>query len=267
MSIFARLQFDSTFQGQNVIPYSNNVTNQMNSMPQLLSQWQINDISNSNVGGYVQNPVINVVNNLVNEANTILNIPSVANTNVTAILVSCNTLISSAGLFISHTNRMSGVTGIDPNNPTLPTYQTAIATGKIVSYIVNQSDGVQNNAPMLGSFTSLYSGNNLNSYYSTIQNYANTIQNSINITANGLGSWIYTSNLSPTTVNTMASEIASIATFMDTRRNADLNFYYNSQSVVSDYNNVRQYSNMGQTETTITNNLTGTPKLLSRINS
>jgi hypothetical protein len=36
--------------------------------------------------------------------------------------------------------------------------------------------------------------------------------------------------------------------------------------MLADYNTVRQFSNLGQSETTILNDYTGTSKLLTRIN-
>ena len=139
---------------------------------------------------------------------------------------------------------------------------------KLVSYIVYQSDGVQNNAPLIGSFTSLYTSSNLTSYYTTIQNYATVVQNSLTAYTDPIsGITTSTSNLTQTQANTISSDIANVASFMNTRRNADVTFYTNSQSVVSDYNSVKQFSNMGSTETNLTNNLIGTSKLTTRLNS
>ena len=248
MSIFARLQFDGSFQGNNTTEMSDSVKNHMNTMPQMLNSWQKQDLADSNAGGYFQNPVITITNSIWGVANGIIGIANLASSNVTQVYSAANTLFTSANNFMQHTNRISGVSGTDPDNPSLPTYQSAIGAGKLVSYIVYQSDGIQNNAPLIGSFTSLYTSNNLTSYYITIQNYATTVQNSLNVST-------YQSNLTQTQANTIASNIANVALFMDTRRNADLTFYTNSQLIVSDYNKVRTFSNMGQTETDLTNNL------------
>lgn len=268
MSIFARLQFDSAFQGDNVTPMSDNVIKHMDAMPQMLNEWQKTDVGNSDTSGYLQNPVGTVSTNIWNVANNIISVTGLASSNITQVLTAATTLSTAANTFMQHTNRMSGAFGADPNDPTLPTYRTAIGAGKLISYIVYQSDGVQNNAPMIGSFTSIYSGDNLATYYSTIQNYASQVQNSIIATTDPITFEItYTSNLSQSTANTMASNLSNTASFMNTRRTADVTFYNNSQSVISDYNNVRQFSNMGATETDLTNNLIGTTKLTSRLNS
>lgn len=268
MSIFARLQFDSSFQGNNVTAMSNNVINHMNTMPPLLNTWQTQDLSDSNVGGYFNNPVITVTNNIWGVANGIIAINHLQSTNIAQIYTAATTLFTAANNFMQHTNRMSGVSSADPENPSLPTYQSAIGAGKLVSYIVYQSDGVQNNAPMIGSFTSLYSGNNLTSYYSTIQNYVVQVQNSIIANTDPeTGNTTYTSSMSQTTANQIVSNMANTSSFMNARRTADVTFYTNTQSIISDYNAVRGFSKMGQTESDLTNNLIGSSKLLTRINS
>ena len=58
-----------------------------------------------------------------------------------------------------------------------------------------------------------------------------------------------------------------IVNLMNNRRNGDVNFYYNSQDIVSNYNQLKQFSSPGQTELYILNNYIGTDKLKTRINS
>jgi hypothetical protein len=52
---------------------------------------------------------------------------------------------------------------------------------------------------------------------------------------------------------------------MVTTSNVDINFFTNSRSVVDDYNAVKGFTKMGQTEIYLTENLIGSNKLLSRI--
>lgn len=247
---------------------SNSVIKHMDTMPPMLNEWQTQDVSNSNVGGYFTNPVIGVTNSVWTLANSIISITGLASSNISQIRTAATTLSTAANNFMQHTNRMSGVADADPNNPLLPTYKSAIGAGKLVSYIVYQSDGVQNNSPMIGSFTSLYSSSNLTSYYTTVQNYATDVQNSIiAIIDPDLGTTTYTSNMSQTVANTMTTNLSIISSFMDARRTADVTFYTNSQAVITDYNTVKQFSNMGATESDMTNNLVGSTKLLTRLNS
>jgi hypothetical protein len=61
--------------------------------------------------------------------------------------------------------------------------------------------------------------------------------------------------------------IANTTSFMDTRRTHDETFFTNMKTMVSDYKTVRQFSDMGESETTLVNDYTGTSKLLTRLNS
>ena len=54
---------------------------------------------------------------------------------------------------------------------------------------------------------------------------------------------------------------------MNTRRTGDVTFYYNSKTIVDEYNTLKTFNNMGQTQTDMVTNLIGTEKLLTRLNS
>ena len=54
--IFARLGFNYT-DANNIVQLSNNVIEYLNTVPQLLETWQIEDLANNAVNGYFQNPV------------------------------------------------------------------------------------------------------------------------------------------------------------------------------------------------------------------
>lgn len=271
MSIFGRLNYDSSFQNEHVTPMSESVKKHMDGMPPLLNDWQKADVATSNTANYHKNPVGTITQNIWDLANTIAVIPHLEATNANAILTSANTLIISANNFMQHTNRMSGVSGASADDPTLPTYESAMGVGKMLTYIVYQTDGVQNNAPIMGNFTSICSSNNLISYYSNVYPYlANTAKSIVTLTTeDGEGGYVttYTSNLSQTIINQMASDLSNVATFMNTRRTADVTFYTNSQSVINDYNKVTKFSDMGSTESGLMNNLIGSDKLKDRLNS
>jgi hypothetical protein len=238
----------------------------MNTLPQLLEPWQQTDIANDDVGGYFQNPVGTVVNSIWTTSNTIIAITGLSSTNISQVFVAATDLCAAANSFMSHTNRLSGVEEVDANTATLPHYSTAIGTGKLLTYLVYQSDGVQNNAPIIGNFTSLFTESDLTTHSQTILSYPATIQNSIDTSTDGFIT-SYTSNLSQTVANSMAAEMNTIADFMNSRRNGDVSFYTNSQEVVRDYKNVREFSGMGQTQTDLVNNYIGTDKLKTRLNS
>jgi hypothetical protein len=260
MSIFGRLGYDSANTSNVVTTLSANVISTLNSMPAILNTWQTADVANTDVGGYFQNPVANVTQSIWNVANSIITVTGIYDvSNLANVIISANSLIASCNSFYLHTNRISGVAPVT-DEPTQPHYSSAIGVSKVVMYITFKSDGIQNNAPMMGNFTSLTIANNLSESYNTIINYANTLTNSINIIAN-------TTNLTPSQTSTIANNLNNITNLMNSRRNGDVNFYYNSQAIVDDYNSLKQFSNPGQSESYLFNNYIGTDKLKTRINS
>ena len=270
MSIYSRLGFNSSdpATAAAVIPYSQNVINHMAMVPPLMNAWQQQDVANSSTSGYFSNPVAAIAQSIMNTANTVNS--TITNYNMYGSSASVNTAISAinsiasnittAGeTFLYTTNRQSNVAGIG-SDTTTPHYTTALGIGKIVSYIVNQSDNVQNNSPIMGSFTSLTVGNTLISLYSTMSTLSSILVSGVGVSSNLSG----ISLVNAQTLQTNMSQISSILTQYPTQ---DKQFFNNSQSVVSDFNNVNQFSQAGQTETTLFNQYIGTPKLLSRINS
>jgi hypothetical protein len=264
MSIFGRLGYDSANTSSVVTTLSANAVTTLSQMPPLLNDWQTEDTSNSNVNGYFVNPVANVTQGIWNTANTIISIAGLQES-LPTIYSSVSSLRQSCNNFIRHTNRISGVSPMS-DEPSLPHYSTAIGVAKVVMYIVFQSDGVQNNAPMMGNFTSLTVDNTLNTMNTSISTYKTTIQHSILITSDEFGT-TYSSNLTPTQITTIISGLDPIRNVMDSRRTNDVNFYNNCRAVVNDYNTLKIFSSPGQSETYLLNNYIGSDKLKSRINS
>jgi len=233
-------------------------------MPAFMNSWQTEDVASSNTGGYFKNPVSNDIINIWNVSNTIIGITNIASTPGTSTIYDVTLqLISSANTFIAHTNRLSGMEPVNSDTATLPHYDTAVSIGKMVIYLTSKSDGIQNNAPIIGNFTSLFTANDLISYYSTISPYPQTIINSMGTDESGNS----VSNLTSNQINTILTDITAIKIFMDTKRTSDVNFYNNCQSIVNDFNSVKQFTNMGDTETYLLNNFIGSDKLVSRLNS
>jgi len=238
-------------------------------MPPLLKNWQIQDMGSSNVNNYFQNPVANVVQLIWNTANSYItyNSQNVQNTNPTinaaissAIANSVLIATTYANTYIYITNRQSNVT--PQGNDTINVhYTTAISAGKVLTYLLNQTDGIQNNAPMLGNFTSIMIGNTLNSLYSTFANLTSTFANTINTSSNPASS-----NISLDNAKALQNVTSSLAYTLHTFPNNDNAFFANSQAIIADYNSLKQISNPGQTETYLMNNFIGTPKLNSRLN-
>lgn len=292
-TIFGRLNYN--YSGSGVSELSSNAVSFMNTIPTLLEDWQIKDIADNNVNGYKQNPVSSSAQSIRNTCNTLVTLLSSSsstegantiyysalqgsNPTITSLFASMNTLSANVGgtnggLFIDHTNKISGVSPIGDDADTKPYYDIALNMGQTVMYITHQSDGVSNNAPILGCFTSLLEKDTINNLNTTISTYYNTINNSITVSSGGYDpeantiTYTRTSNLSQSVVATMQSNINSINSTMAERRAHDEQFYVNCKTIVNEMNTLRTYSEMGQTANNLCQNYVGTSKLLSRINS
>lgn len=297
MGIFDRLHFN--FQGDGILELSSNVKSFINTVPALLEPWQIKDISDNNVGGYFTNPVSVITQSLRNTCNNLTILISGSSANIdgntvtTEIITGTSNLINTAfvyisansanvggtngGEFIEHTNRISGVTpfGASPetgkDTALLPHYDTAMGTGQIIMYLTNQSDGIQNNAPIMGNFTSLLIDNDLVTLNTTISTYYETINTSLTITStvdiDGNTNITRSSNLSYSVVGAMSNTILLIDTTLATRRVHDEQFYANSRDVADEYAQLKTFSHPGETANNLFQNYNGSTKLLTRINS
>ena len=129
-------------------------------------------------------------------------------------------------------------------------------------YLIYQTDGITNTSISYGSQTSLFTGPEANTYSNTLTTYKTTVNSSIYISGPNTRS-----TLTSTQANTINTGINEMITFFDTRRTHDETFFTNMKTMVSDYQKTRQFSNMGESETALVNNYTGSSKLLTRINT
>ena len=261
MSVFDRLgyNFDSSQFGS-VIEFTDGQKQLYNGQTSLY-QWQINDLSASTVSGYFQNPLASKLSDLSTVATTIFitanNIgisssgsdPTLAAA-ANSLCIATTTLLSEIGSFTTHTNNLSSVTQ-STNKLTTPDYQSALAIGRQVLTIVNQTDNLQNNAPVLGNFTSLLIKDKISSNVITLTSDAGTM------------------NVTPTaaSINTIIQHIQGSYSVLNQRRTGDITFYQNSVALVQDFNTISQFNNLGVTSTYLINNLIGTPKLVSNLQS
>lgn len=237
----------------------------------LISSWQQQDIANNDVGGYFQNPVANVVQAIWNLSNTFITYKTnlLSNSNNATI----NTLIQQtvanaisianvyAANYIYVTNRESNVNPTG-NDTTTVHYQTAISQGKAASYIISLSDqSAQNNSIILGNFTSIMIGNTLNSLNTAFYSLSSILANSINTI-----SIPWSSNIDLVNAQSLQSNVYTLANALLTFPKNDQNFFQNTANLIANYHSVRQFSNLGQSETQLINNYIGTSKLVSRIN-
>jgi hypothetical protein len=278
-TLFQKLGYNYTDPHGDITNYSANTIEHMEAMPSLIDSWQTQDISDSSVSGYLQNPLSTVSTTISVTANTIyytINaISSYTVSNVSAVMANVKNVTSSLytaiNNFKSHTDRVSGAINLRDAfaantsdvalSVTKPFRDTIKGTSKLLTYIIYQTDGISNTSIINGSQTSLFTGPEMNVYSNTIQSYSNTIIASIDVLPNG------NSNLTLSQANILYSGISDMITFIDTRRTHDEAFYTNMNTMLSDYEKTRQFSNMGSAETEMLNKYTGTSKLLTRINS
>ena len=266
MSVYNRLgyNFDSTqFNGADVL--TPGVINLLNNTNINLAPWQISDLSNNSVGGYYQNPHQYTLASLslyLDAISTLANTQFVTYTNATdaANTLSTNLLALSPSLinFTSHTNNLAGVTQ-SANSMSYPDLSSGLSVGRQMLNITNQTDKVQNNTPILGTFTSLYVGNTLTSLSITIKNDYVTLNNSISIVGGN-----NTSNITNSAMNVIITDVQTLKTLVDTGRNGDITFYTNSLAVLHDYQTLLPFSNMGATQNSLIS-LIGTNKLHNAI--
>jgi hypothetical protein len=258
--VYATLGYNFNDPNGDVLTLSANTVAHLNSMPAFIDSWQAQDIANNTVGGYYQNPVASNTSSIITISQTMI---SVANTGVSQNIANCDLIITAAnGLynnatsFLAHTDRISGVTPFVGQDVENPYYDTAMGLGKTALYITNQTDNITNTSPILGSFTSILIGPQVDS--------ANVIlANNLVTLANGVTS----NTLTETQISQILSDISNTSTLFVTRQAADVTYYTNLRSFVDEYNSVKKFSNMGETETYLVNNFVGTAKIKERINS
>ena len=263
-SIFARLGFNfPEASGNDIITFDSATTQSLNALPKFAETWQYDAVANGQTTGYTQNPVQSITNTIISTAQTILSntivVPGLSSINTAA-----NNVIYEGAKFRSHTNRLSGTEEMTANTAELPTLDSALAAGKSLVYVINQYEGVNNNAPIMGSFTSILIEDSLANSYSNIKGFSANIANSISY---DVLSETFVSNLSAETISTMSNTLTSIYNLFLTRRTHDENFYANSQTVLSDFKRMQRYSlsTMGSTETNLYTNYIGSANLTVHI--
>lgn len=270
-SIFSRLNynFDSTKFGTALDP-TGDIAAKLNKSAPLMTKWQYDALANSDISGYFQNPVANVSNSMFNTVNSFITISTSVNYNVATLVIPIDKHISnlknSIVSFTQHTNRLSGVAISD--DPTKPDFNSALGVGEIVLMITNKYDGIQNNVPILGNFTSIFIKDELEAELAQLLSDYNKFNTTINIIQlEGAGGPYNstTSNISQSVLNNIVSNVISSMTFIDNQIQLDLNFYAQSKSIVDDYSKISQMSNFSPLKLYFINNYTGTEKLKSKL--
>jgi hypothetical protein len=287
-SVYGRLGFNASNPVANsmVQPLDPDLLTQMKFIPPWINDWQTKDVAEANTDGYFQNPMATTLSNVNIVANTMMNMVSnnisITGSTGTITALLANTMTNAKSIGYSNTqlsitseynnciyitNRLSNVVDMDANM-SVPHYQTATGYGTLLSYLTNQTDGIQNNSPVIGCFTSLYTQNTLDPLVANTTPLLVILKNSISHTVVAYPySETYTSNISLSNAQSLDNNMAAIFNTMYVSRTSDTAFFQNSQAVVNDYNHVSQFSNMGQTHNKLIQERIGSPKLLSRLNA
>jgi len=263
MSTFGRLNynFDSAKFGAN-----NELTDGQKltlNYPSPLYTWQASDLSGSSVANYFQNPhsanltlMTSYTNQLLTYSNTQTVTYNVAPIEANTLNALANNLLIEISSFTDHTNRMSGATE-STNKLTTPDYQIAMSIGRQVLQICNQVDGIQNNAPILGNFTSLAVVQDVSNSVIQLASSAATLNASLIV----IGIDTY-SDISRASMNTIIASAQTAFDLLNSRRVGDTTFYTNSISLIQDYNTILQFSNLGVNSSYLIKDLgIGTTKL------
>ena len=95
-----------------------------------------------------------------------------------------------------------------------------MSIGRQVLTITNQIDGIQNNSPLLGNFTSLAIGNDISNTITLLTSDLQTLNNSISLVSGNL-----VSNITSSSMNTIVADVQAAYTLLNGRRTSDVNFY------------------------------------------
>ena len=234
----------------------------LNTMPAFITAEQAQDIVNEEYEDYYQNPVQSIILLIRTNANTIYAAANTGNgvVNLANVKTSSSELSEAATSFLAHTNRLCGITpfsGLDTINPYL---DMALSVGRTAMYITNQTDGITNNAPIMGSFTSLMIEPQLIANNDILTVYTSNVVNSISLSAN-----VYTSNLTGTQISTINTHLTNLKDFMEYHQTSDVDFYNNVKRFVDAYNKAKKINDLGETGNYLVKNLIGTEKAKSRL--
>lgn len=275
--VYATLGFNFSDPNGTVQEFSANTQANLQQFPPIINEWQATDLKNNDVGEYHQNPVYDSINTIriksaaieqaINVATTSSGTdpmteaplpPSYGGPSLTAVMTAANNVIIAANNMIFHTNKVSGVTSIEGKDDVHinPYYQTATSYGKQAIYITNQTDGVIDNSPILGSMTSLLVVPQFQDYASNVTTFLAKVNT------------IIAANSDPTgAITGIVSSLNEIQSFMVERQGHDVAFFTNVKNMVNRFTQMSSYSNAGETEKYLLNNVLGTDKIKSRINS
>lgn len=281
-NVFNRLSFNfDTSKFGEAANLSQGTKDFLNTSPIILTDWQKSDLANGTivVTDYYKNPLVNVLSqlksNVYNLYNTFISIDNFDFPNVQSanIISETSNLIIQIDMMKSHSDNISGVTSsfgdiIENTNIVIeyPDYEKAITLGKDLVMLLNSTDGILNATPVLGSMTSLFVKDDIQSNIPIIISANTTINNSIRLVLVGEDYNVY-SNISGSSSNTILDQIKTANTLIGGRREHDWNYYRQGLILLEDYNKVTKFEDVGQTQEYLIKNLIGTDSYINKISA
>jgi hypothetical protein len=280
-SVFGRLGFDFIPSNPAFLELSASVKENLLRMPKLLSDWQAEDLRTGTVNrvNYYRNPVGDVSNAIKGYLQSIVNsIPvqqyyySEGSPPITQIMIPslsetytlANVAIIETQKFVDHTNRLSNVVDVNPDTAEYPHFQQAMAVGRQLMYIVYQTDDIQNNSPIIGTFTSIFIEPELSQLSNTISAYPFLIANSISSSFIGEDFLAYSTSLTPTQIEGINSTLRQYKNLIERRRRHDENFWEKSKQITDEYQLLRSMSG-GETQQRLINDYVGTEEFIEKL--
>ena len=276
-NVFNRLSFSfDTSKFGEAIYLSQDTKNFLNTQPISLETWQKNDLANGTIiaTNYYKNPVLNVCNELQSSTqnlyNLMLTITAYDTAGAVPLASSANTLLSEINLFKQHTSNVAGVTKAEATVPEngspvveYPDYDTAVQVGQNLLMLLNNTDGIQDSTPLLGSMTSLFMGDDIAANTVIITGDYPILSSTLYLDANSN----IASNITNSNANSIISHLQTASGMLSTRRLHDWNFYQQGLILLEDSNKIDNLENVGNTQLYLINNLIGTDSYKQKLSS
>jgi hypothetical protein len=233
-----QLNFDTSKFG-NALDPRGTLADEITITPAPLSKWQYDAVAANNVARttYLKNPLANVVNTIISIANSIY-----VSTNTYAYLPNANSAVYNleiaANNFFRHSQRLSGLEV--STNSALPDFFSATSYGR-----------------------SVFVESDLLTYSVSLSAAKIELQNSI--VSAGFPVVTYSSNLSSIRIAEICNLMNTAASFMNTRRVHDINFFGRVIEVSNNYMEISRYSGFADIEAHLIENYVGTETLKNNL--
>jgi len=266
-ALYDSLNFPSSMQG-NVREYDDKTKKHMDTIKIVSNDDDYSDVLNNRVDGYYVNPVgpeCNTISSIASSCIMLGTPPAIADAANTLILASTGSIANS---FLRHTNRLSGLEPVlTDETQDKPTLDLALNIGRSLSYILYETEGIDDNSVTLGSFSSLYTKSNLTSFITTITPYPGLISGSITFIPGGEGGTdTYTSSLSGSQISGIVTSFNNIKAFMDGKRTDDEQYYLKSREMLDKFKKAKSLTSSGSAHKQLVNEVIGTSYAKERVN-